>query len=102
MNMHKRVICGVALLALALLGPAPAAAADEARIGVVQEVDAEAGIVVIDGNRYRSYGRQVQPPPDVASESRDYETRPFERGMIVRYTLQPGNPPIIGEAWSID
>lgn len=104
MSIHKRVLFGVAVLLATLLGPVQAVGAEDegVRIGVVQEVDQAAGIVVIDGTRYRSYGRRVQPPPEVPSESEGYESRPFERGLIVQFTTLPGNPPIIERAWSLD
>ena len=88
----------------ALLGaPAVLAAEEEGvRTGVVQEVDRQTGLVVIDDARYRLEGKRVQPPPSVGAESEDYRTRPFRAGMIVRFTLQPGNPPAILEAWAVD
>jgi len=103
--IHKRSICSACLLVLALAGTLQTAtAADEEgeSMGVIEAVDREAGIVVIDGQRYRTYGNRVQPPQGTHSESENYETRPFQRGMIVRYTVKPGNPPVIQRAWSIE
>lgn len=104
MSNRKRLVYGALLLGLAFGGPMHAAGADDegVRMGVVQQVDKSAGIVVIDGQRYRTYGNRVQPPQGTHSESENRETRPFERGLIVRYTVKPGNPPVILQAWSID
>ena len=105
MHTYKRSIWAACLLVLALAGATQAAAPpdeDEVLIGVVQEVDNDAGIVVIDGKRYRSYGHRVHPPPEVPSESEDYETRQFSRGMIIEFTVMPGDPPIIRRAWALD
>ncbi|MDZ7828343.1 MAG: hypothetical protein U5K33_02275 [Halofilum sp. (in: g-proteobacteria)] len=100
MTFRKQLMYSV-LLAVGLSGPA--AAEDEGvRTGVVQEVEPSAGIVVIDDQRYRYEGKSVQPPPGVSAESEQYRRRPFERGLIVRFTVAPGNPPAIQEAWSID
>lgn len=100
MTFRKQLVYSV-LLAVGLSGPA--VAEDEGvRTGVIQEVEPSTGIVVIDDRRYRYQGQRVQPPPGVSAESEQYRTRPFERGLIVRFTVTPGNPPAIQEAWSID
>lgn len=90
------------VLIVAAPGTAPAAEGEGVRTGYVQRVDYAAGYVVIDERRYRLQGKRVQPPPEVGAESEDYHTRPFEAGMIVRYTLAPGDPPAIHEAWAVD
>jgi len=103
MNARKQVLSGVLVLVGAIGLASPVAADDEGvRTGVVQEVDRDAGIVVIDDRGYRYDGQRVQPPPDVSPESENHRTRAFERGMIVRYTVEPGDPPGIQQAWSID
>ena len=104
MTTRKQTIRGAFLLAAALALPVQPAGADDegVRTGVVQEVDSGAGIVVIDGQRYRTGGLIVQPPPEVSKESPDYRQRPFSRGMIVRFTVKPGNPPGILRAWALD
>jgi hypothetical protein len=103
MNACKRVLSAVLLLVGVVGLAGPVAADDEGmRTGVVQEVDREAGIVVINDRSYRYDGQRVQPPPNVSPESENHRTRAFERGMIVRYTVKPGDPPGIQQAWSVD
>lgn len=105
MGIRKRLIGAVVLLGLAATAPLHAAGEggeEGVRTGVIQQVDEAAGIVVIDDQRYRTYGNRVQPRPGISSESNDYRTRPFERGMIVRFSVGPGSPPIIREAWALD
>ncbi len=104
MSNRKRLVHGALLLGLAFGGPMHAAGADDegVRTGVVRQVDESAGIVVIDGQRYRYGGQPVQPPAGISPESDGYRTRPFTRGMIVRFTVEPGDPPGIQEAWALD
>lgn len=103
MTTRRQSTFGALVLAVALGLPVQTAGADdEARTGVVQQVDPAADTVVIDGQRYRYGGQLVEPPPEVSQESPDYRQRPFSRGMIVRFTVRPGDPPGIHQAWSLD
>jgi hypothetical protein len=58
--------------------------------------------VVIGDRPYRTLGRQVRPPRELDPEDAGYRSRPFQEGMIVRFTLEPGDPPAIQEAWAVD
>lgn len=90
---------GIGVLAGAALAAAPALAEEEARTGLVQSVTDQGRYVVIDGQRYETRGRLVEPPPDVSGESQQYDTRPFQEGMVVRFTYHSGEPPAIKRAW---
>lgn len=99
--------CGLPVLillgaALGLPVSAPAQEDEGVAIGVVQAVERAGGYVVIDDRRYRTRGLKVKPPRDVTAEDNAYRTRPFREGMIVRFTVEPGQPPAIKEAWALD
>jgi len=102
MTTRKQSTAGALLLTLALALPTAGAQEEGVQTGVVQQVDPATGVVVIDGQRYRYGGKVVQPPPDVSTESENYRERAFARGMIVQFTVAPGDPPGILEAWALD
>lgn len=103
LRAYNRILAMLAAFALLATAPGLTRAEDEGvRTGVVQEVDRDRGVVVIGDRPYRTLGRQVQPPQGLDPEDSGYRSRPFREGMIVRFTLEPGDPPAIQEAWAVD
>ena len=104
MNGLAAILRNGMLILLLMSFTAGATAADDegVHMGLVRQVNADTGYAVIGDQRYAYNGQRVQPPPDVNSESKAHRTQPLREGMIVRFTLKPGNPPGIHELWALD